>query len=279
VKLSFELGIVFLAGALLLATSAKADLITIIDDVSAWESQTSEAAWDTPGGEFGGNPATANNIASITRNGTSSLGTSFSYTVENRDTLAVVDNTALVTGAGGLLSNLYHDTNATLDVEDPVNQDGALANNNWGVDSSGTGNNNSSGGIASRNAAVFTFGSATTAFNVDLLDFESSAGQEGLLVLSLAGNIIFTEVISFADTGNATVHNFGIIATAGSSFDTAVFVLGDDNDPDTSNGYGGSEFWATGNAVVGVAVPEPVSTSILAILGTGLLLRRRRTYS
>lgn len=256
---------------------ARGDVMTYVDSLATFLSATTEVARESAG-DFGADPTTADNIASITRSGIGSLGGAFSYTVQNRDTLAVTTNSALIAAAAGSIAALYLDTDATLDVENPLTQGVSLGE--WGTDSSGTGNNTSVGGIASRNAAVITLGTAVTALNFDLVDFEASTGQEALLVLGLGGSIIHSESFAFADTGNDTVHNFGITSTPSMAFDTAVFVLGDDNDTDLSNGYGGAEFWGIGNAIVGTAsvaaVPEPSSFVLLTAVAGAVCFRRRR---
>jgi hypothetical protein len=252
------------------------DIVTIVDNNLNWQSFTSELA-DEEAFDFGLAPTGQNDVANINRIGTGNQGTSFAYEILNRDTLTEINNTDLIASAGGTLNGFFLDVNATLDVETPASQGGATSTG-WGVDSSGTGNNTSVGGIASRNAVVFNFGSEISAFSADLIDFESSNGQEGLLVLSLAGNVIHTEDISFADSGNGSIHNFGILATDGQMFDAVMFVLGDDNDSNPSNGYGGAEQWSASNFKVGfaAAVPEPNSMLLIGLCGITACVRRRR---
>lgn len=251
------------------------DVTTIVDDNLLWQTRTYELACEELA-DFGVDPIAQDNVAGITRSGTGSLGTSFVYGVNNRDTLAEINNADLIAAAGPMLSGYYHDTNATLDVETPVSQ-GGTTSANWGIDSSGSGNNNSIGGIESRNAAVFSFKQQVTAFSVDLLDFEASTGQEGLLVLARGGTVIHTEDIAFGDTGNGETHNFGILTSVSDAFDQVMFVLGDFSDTSPDNGYGGSEFWATSNVKMGFAsVPEPTATTGLLFLLGFLGLRRSR---
>lgn len=251
-----------------------ADIITFTNDQTGWLSNVgsyeSELAAD-----FGPAPLVADNLSSVSRS-----GTLFSYTIENRDTLADINNANLISRAGGTVAGLYHDTDATLSIENPISQ-GTASTGNWGVDSRGTGNNNSVSGLASRNAAVFRFGSDISAFNLNLIDFEASLGQEGLLVLADNGLITHTQDLDFND-GDGVVTNFGIIAGSGKLFDQAIFVLGDDNDSDLSDGYGGREFFATGDAIVGLAsstaaVPEPSQLALIGLLGGAVMWCRRQS--
>jgi hypothetical protein len=253
-------------------SSVFADITKFINDQDGFNAMVviSESEEE---GDFGADP-TAAVVASLTR-----TGSQFSYTVENRDTLAVPSNMDLLNAADGKISDLYFDTNALLEIEAIAEQDAATTGN-FGVDSrgggAGSGNSNSSGGIASRNAAVFSFGGPISAFNINLLDFEASLGQEGLLVLGNDGDIVHSEDLNFND-GNGEVTNFGITGSNSWKFDQAIFILGDDNDSDTSNGYGGTEFWATADAIIGSVVPEPNSAALAGIAGMLLGLTRRKS--
>lgn len=248
-----------------------------IDDAAAWQATVPEVV------TFPAPNAPLDNIASDSQSAATSDGT-LTYTIFNRDTSLAVDNAELLSQAGsslgtatGLIADLFHDTNGTLDTETTVEQDGASLTVPGYDNTNTTGKNTTGGGKSSRNAAYFTFSQPIVGFNVDLLDFETTTDQEGLLVFGLSGDIIDSQDFTFPfDDGDGIVHNVGITSSGGMVFDSVMFVLGDDADANLSDGYGASQNWAAANIVA--AVPEPSSfmfIGLLTVVGVGIRKYRR----
>ena len=116
---------------------------------------------------------------------------------------------------------------------------------------------------------------------MDLHDFESSAAfTQGELRLYDGGTLVFSALIDWGagNDGDEESHFIGVVAQgAGSFFDQAMFVVGDD-----TAGGGIHEHWAADRFTFGAAsaaVPEP-STVLLMGIGAALLFgaaRRRRS--
>ena len=171
---------------------------------------------------------------------------------------------------------------------------GGATTGDWGVDSISPTDSSSSGGIATPNAAVFDFTSSPTAidhFGVTVLDFEGGfdngdgVQQSAFIrIYDAANNLVDNQAINFSspDFGDGEEIHIGVFAD-GMTISKVVLVLGDDNDTNTANGWGGGEAWAATRFTLGFAapdlvapVPEPSSLALLMTFGLCGLARRRR---
>lgn len=237
-------------------------------------------------GVFGSAPTAGTGNASVSRSGTSG-GQSFSYSVSdvNFATGQPYASSGTLSVGNDILST------STISVEAVAAQGGA-STGSWGVDSISSPDSTSVGGIATPNAAIFDFTSSATAvdhFGVTLLDFESGfdngdgVPQTGFIrVYDASDALVDSFAINLsAPYGNGQAVHYGIYATDGMTLDKVVFVLGDDNDTDTSNGWGGAEGYAATDFTLGftnavAAVPEPSALVMAGLLGFVGLLRRKR---
>ena len=242
---------------------------------------------DDGAGIFGAAPVAGSGLANVSRSGTSGA-LSFSYLISD-----VNFAPGQPYGSTGTLSvgNDIQST-STLAVESVASQGGA-STGSWGIDTASAPDRSSIGGLASPNATIFDFtGSATSVdhFGVTLLDFEAGfdngdgVAQSGFIRVYDSSDVLvdsFAINLTGPNFGDGEAIHVGIYADAGTTLDKVVFVLGDDNDSNTSNGWGGGEQFAATEFTLGftspiTGVPEPSGLMFAGLLGCLSLFSRIR---